>query len=287
MAPPVTYAGEYNTGTRMDWGLYQGNPVVTFRMKIGSIQLRYYQDTGAFFGTDLVNQAGVHLGGAHFPFACHDQYTPSMLLQLIELFTKNIWLDLCYEFVPRVASGTSSPYALTWAYVDDPMYAPSHSWVTNNPGNGLAVSATESQIASMEGAKQFPVWQPLACMRAGRLDKKTWQYVANPYFDDAGAFNPGDSSITPADVRMATPGMLAFSGSENTIPSSGTNHTVVSTSVGSLFYTGKIVLSEYNPPISDDTPGLNRGGHISRRGRPYEEKKVSELDCQRSKSRTR
>jgi hypothetical protein len=265
MAPPVTYAGEYNTGTYMRWGLVNGNPVAVFRIKIGTVTLNYYNDTGAYYNTSIVVAAG-SLGGVHFPFAVHNLYTPAMLLQLNELFSKDRWSKLCYEFVPRATGGTGSGYALTWAFTDDPAYAPAHLWSTSATGIGSGYNPSESQIASMEGARQFPVWLPEACMDASKhLDKK-WLFTSNPYIDDSG---PLVVNAT-ADLRQSCPGMLAISGSDNTFPSGGTTHAVISTTVGSLFYSGAIELQEFNPPILNDTPDLLHScGQLTRKSWDY------------------
>ena len=229
-----------------------GNPVVNFRIRIGAVQLKYYLDTGAYINTVIAGPT-MQLGSTYYPFALHQLYTPVMLLQLTELFTKYKWTRLCFEYVPRVSGGTSSPFALTWAYSDDPQYPFSHSWTNAALTAGFAYTPTESQLASMEGAKQFPAWQPFACMDVTKhLDKKEWMFLANPFYDDVSPQLYGDT----AALRQSCPGVLAISGSENTFTTSGTDHTATTVTVGTLFYSGSLVLNEFNPPINNDSPDL-------------------------------
>jgi len=261
LAPPVSYQGEYNTGTYWKWSVNNGRPVVTFRQRIGAVQIGYINETGAYWYTNIKTTTAaagtVNCGGAYFVFGAHQVYTPDMMLQLAEMFSKYMFTKLCFEYIPR--AGTSQSLALTWAYSDDPTYPASHAFGTfGAPLTGSPYAPVEQQLASMEGGKQYPVWEPLACLKVDQhLDRKTWYYVGNPFFDDHIPLNLSGAGVTSSDVRQSSCGALFISGSENTfVPAGGTTTTYVSTTVGTLFMSGSMELDEFNPPMSQDLPTL-------------------------------
>ena len=191
-------------------------------------------------------------------------YIPDPLLTFSKLFTRWRPEKICYEYVPRL--GTGSDIAITWGFSEDPLYPETHSWTSS--GNGYL--PTEQQVGMLAGAVQFPAYIPQQCLDV-KQKMIPWLYSTGADFN-----NPISNSDIVSDVRGQYCGVLVISGSEN---AAGTPSTTKA--LGAIYMEATFDFHELTASITAD-PSLMLARQLER-----ECKREKEQKCYRSSSRER
>jgi hypothetical protein len=267
VAPPVTYAGVYNSGSyiRFSEGTSPGNLRIHYRNRIARVNINYAAVTGVAMTTMFV--AGVSVGNTLYLCPANKFYTPGPLQVFAALFNRWRMENCCWEFVPRTAGGTSSGISVTWGWSNDPVHPDTHGWAFTG---GAGWIPTEAQVGTLPNATQFPAWIPQQCLRVKRQDPK-WLFSAASNFG-----NNVDITDVVADVRDQYPGFLTMAGDENATGPPST--TVV---VGQIYMEGTFEFSELTSTITTD-PSL-----MGLMPKARERKVREEPEEKRSTSRTR
>lgn len=242
VAPPTNYSGTYRASPfiRFGGGTRPGSLRLDYRLKVGTVTLNYATITG-IASVSVINSGGTQTQGTHFYCPANVFYYPDPVNTFAKLFSMWKSNGVCYEFVPRVAGGTTSGISLTVGWTEDPVYPDTHSW-TNGSGGW---QPTEAQVSVLEQAVQFPVWVPQQCIKVDA--KKEWLYSTAASFDTRV-----DLADEPADIRMQYAGILALSGSDNPPGTPGT-----AAVLGSLYAQGSVEFHELASPINRD-PTLSK-----------------------------
>lgn len=245
IAPATTYSGVYNSGqyVRFSAGDRAGDLRLHYRTRVLAVQIAY--DGSGNPELQMVKGSTV-IAGTFAVCPANNFFFPAPLQTFASLFTKWKMENTCFEFVPRVAGGTSTGLYMTWAWTNDPVYPDEHGW-TYSSGHGWY--PLETQVAMLPNAKQFPTWVPSECMRVTTDDPKRWLYsIAS----DLNA--PISTNDVVSDVRAQYSGMMVAAGNENTVNTSAANSTVM---VGNIYVEGTFQFSELTAAISQD-PSLQR-----------------------------
>lgn len=235
ITPPVAFGLSIGTGPGV---IFEGRGEIlkiTFRVKILTVFLAY--DTTGLPTLQLWTNNSHNVLGSYF-LGPNYYYMPEPIDPFIRRFMRIRWLKACFEYTPRVAGGTSSGNAITWAWMED-CCGPSARGYPYVSGQGFWPE--EEDLAEISGSRQFPAWEPSECLDVSKtLDSKSWLYTAGPDFGQA--FDIADVS---ANQRQYYPGVLLVAGNDNA-------HGTASTQAvqGSIWLNCTIELKDLVPPVT-------------------------------------
>jgi hypothetical protein len=205
IAPPTAYGVSIGTGPGITFEGKGEILKISFRVKILTVFLAY--DVSGNPSLQLWTTNAHNCLGAYF-LGPNPWYMPEPIIPFLERFMRIKWTRACFEYAPRVAGGTSSGNAITWAWMEDCCGPAARGYPY---ASGLGYTPSEEQLSQISGSRQFPSWEPTECLDATKmLDSKSWLYTAGPDFGSAF-----DNSDISANQRQFYPGVLLVAGNDN------------------------------------------------------------------------
>lgn len=236
ITPPTNFGVSMPAGPYIEFEGRGSTLTINFRIKILSVLISY--DGSGLPGIQLFTASGAHNVLGSWFLGANPYYMPEPIIPFIIRFMRLRFKKVCFEYTPRVAGGTSSGNALTWAWMQDCCGPESHGYAFFS---GFGYGVSEEQLSQISGSRQFPVWEPSECLDVtGHLDTKQWFYCAGPDFNTA--FSGSDVS---ADQRQFYGGVLLVAANDNSPSTENTTATQ-----GAIWLRGSIELKDLVPPAT-------------------------------------